>query len=106
MSQQVSRRQFYKAALAALGGGTIATLLCQAGGGGIGTEIDPLAVLKSPTLQQTVQPLVDIQPLRMVSYDEITATPAFEIADPALLRGFSFYPGTTNPSTIMALARQ
>jgi len=42
----------------------------------------------------------------MVSYDEITATPAFEIADPALLRGFSFYPGTTNSSTIMALARQ
>src|SRR5437667_798602 len=81
MSQQVSRRQFYKAALAALGGGTIALLFSQAGGGGIGAETDPLAVLKSPTTGQTIQP--------QASGFDGTLGRILRFLDPTGLRGFS-----------------
>jgi hypothetical protein len=56
---ELSRRDFVsKSVLAALGGGAIFLAM---GGGSIGStpEIDPLAILRSPSSQQTIQPLVD-----------------------------------------------
>src|SRR2546421_8483382 len=106
MSEQVSRRKFSKAALAALGGGTIALLFNQTGAGGIGTEIDPLAVLLNPLLSQTITPLADIQGLRIKSFDESTSVPPFSVTDRDITRGFEFYPGTIGSATVMVLARQ
>jgi len=106
MSQQVSRRQFSKVALAALGGGTIGLLFSQAGGGGIGIETDPFAVLLNPLLSQTITPQADIQGLRVKSFDESTSVPPFSVTDRDVTRGFEFYPGTIGSATVMVLARQ
>src|SRR6266852_5228457 len=56
LAQTLSRREFNKSILAALGGGAITLLFGGSSGAFVSNETDPLAVLRSPTGTQQILP--------------------------------------------------